>query len=170
MWLGTKAREEMARRTNVWKEKRGAGSGTYRRRGNGSWQLTVRDADGNRLTKTVKASNETEVKRMLRDFLASVRRDEVPKAKGKPTVAQVADMWLAHKIRIKRDLAEATIDNLERVGRLELDALVAPTQDPPVAGVAVRDDGALDVRAVVALPAKFAGLAPHPVELPTRVG
>jgi hypothetical protein len=103
----------MARRTNAWKQKREPGSDTYRRRGNGSWQLTVRDAEGNRLTKTVKASNETEVKRMLRDFLASVRRDEVPKAKGKPTVAQVADMWLAHKMRIKRDLAEATIDNLE---------------------------------------------------------
>jgi len=39
----------------------GAGSGTYRRRGNGSWRLTVRDTDGNRLTKTVKASKTDEV-------------------------------------------------------------------------------------------------------------
>jgi integrase len=103
----------MARRTNAWKTKREAGSGSYRRRGNGSWQLTVRDVDGNRLTKTVKATNETEVKRMLRDFVASVRREEVPKAKGRPTVAQVADMWLEHKLKINRDLAEATVASIE---------------------------------------------------------
>ncbi|HKY49703.1 MAG TPA: tyrosine-type recombinase/integrase [Candidatus Limnocylindria bacterium] len=94
-------------------KKREYGSGTYTRRGNGSWQLTVRDSEGKRLTKTVKASSEAEAKRMLRAFVSSVGREEVPKAKGKPTVAQVADMWLEHKVRIKRDLAEATIDSLE---------------------------------------------------------
>lgn len=60
MGLGTEAWEQMARRTNTWRTKREAGSGSYRRRGNVSWQLTVRDADGKRLTKTVKAANETQ--------------------------------------------------------------------------------------------------------------
>ena len=93
--------------------KREYGSGSYRPRGNGSWQLAFRDGDGNRLTKTVRASNEAEAKRMLRAFVSAANRNEVPKAKEKPTVAQVADMWLDHKLRIKRDLAEATIDSLE---------------------------------------------------------
>lgn len=95
------------------RKKREFGAGSYRRRGNDSWQLTVRDGAGKRLTKTVKASNETEARRMLRAFVSAVHRDEVPKAKEKPTVAQVADKWLAHKLRIKRDLAEATVDSLE---------------------------------------------------------
>lgn len=93
--------------------RREQGSGSYRKRSSGSWQLTVRDGEGNRLTKTVKASSAAEAKRMLRAFVSSVSRREVPKAKQKPTVAQAADMWLSHKMRIKRDLAEATIDSLE---------------------------------------------------------
>jgi hypothetical protein len=94
-------------------EKRENGSGSYRRRGKGTWQLTVRDDDGNRHTRTVRASRESEVRRMLRDYVATVRRNEVPKAKEKPTVAQVADRWLAHKLRINRDLAEATVASME---------------------------------------------------------
>lgn len=93
--------------------RRERGSGSLRRRGKGTWQLTVRNADGNRLTKTVKASTANEARRMLRAFVSAVHRDEVPKAKGKPTVAQVADMWLEHKLSIKRDLAEATVASIE---------------------------------------------------------
>lgn len=84
-----------------------------RRRGNESWQLTVRDVAGNRITRTVKAANIAEARRSLRDLVASVNRREVSAAKERPTVAEVADRWLDHKLSVKRDLAESTVASIE---------------------------------------------------------
>lgn len=67
---------------------------------------------GNRHTRTVHTSSEGEVRR-VRDFIASVRRRETPKAKKKPTAAQGADRWLELKLKDNRDLAESTVASIE---------------------------------------------------------
>lgn len=90
------------------------GSGSFRKRSATSYELSVWDNEAQRRQyRTVKARNDTEARRALKGFQSEVDAGRVAASRGKPTVAQVCTEWLTHKMAVRRDLAEGTIDTYE---------------------------------------------------------